>query len=266
MLAKLISLLLHAKAGVISGVFLIGATGALVSVSASNGVTTITITEPSPSPSASQSASPAPLVVNTPTPTPTTSPSPAAAVTPACTDEATAIAFQVQRVDSAFNGFHTGLEKLRGTRDESTLETADRLLKAIRQSATKAIHATATAACLKKDDDEDENDNDEDKAEDDDTAANTAAPAVASTLSVTGDKDNEEDNDGRGDNKLTVTFTGTASAIADQAIAAMQVAFDAANNAPAKTPKASATHKVESSNKGSGHDDGDHKGGDDGRD
>ena len=32
MLAKLISLLIHAKAGAISGVFLLGATGALVSV------------------------------------------------------------------------------------------------------------------------------------------------------------------------------------------------------------------------------------------
>ena len=42
MLAKLLSLLFHAKAGMLSGVLLLGATGALVTVSASNGVTTVT--------------------------------------------------------------------------------------------------------------------------------------------------------------------------------------------------------------------------------
>jgi len=46
MLGKLLSLLLHAKSGAISGLFLLGATGALVSVSTQNGVTTITVTWP----------------------------------------------------------------------------------------------------------------------------------------------------------------------------------------------------------------------------
>jgi acyl-CoA synthetase (AMP-forming)/AMP-acid ligase II len=55
MLEKLLSLLIHVKAGAVSGVVLLGAAGALVSVSAQNGVTTITITQASPSPSASAS-------------------------------------------------------------------------------------------------------------------------------------------------------------------------------------------------------------------
>jgi hypothetical protein len=164
-------------------------------------------------------------------------------VTTACADEATALAFQVNRVNSAFTGFHTDLEKLRALRDASTIETADRLLQAIRQGAVKAIHATATAACVKQDDDEDENDDENDN--DDDKSLDTAAP-VASVLSVVGDSNNDESNDGRGDHKVAVTFTGTASAIADQAVAAMQVAFDAAKNAPARTPRPTPTHKVES--------------------
>ena len=95
MFAKLLTLLLHAKAGAISGVFLLGATGALVSVSASNGVTTITLTDPSPTPTATATATPtataSPTATPTATPTHTPSASPAPLSSPsvsACTDEA----------------------------------------------------------------------------------------------------------------------------------------------------------------------------------
>src|SRR5690348_12974941 len=117
MLGKLLSLLLHAKSGAISGLFLLGATGALVSVSTQNGVTTITITEASPSPSASASPSASPTATRTATPSPSASPSASPSLSSpsssntACTDEAKALAFQVQRVDAAFKGFHTDLMK-----------------------------------------------------------------------------------------------------------------------------------------------------------
>jgi hypothetical protein len=253
MLEKLISLLLHAKAGAISGVFLLGATGALVSVSTQNGVTTITLTDPSPSPSAQVSAPAREReVVTTPTPTPTESPtaSPLAsprtalAVTPACTDEAKAISLQVQRVDTAFSGFHGDLVKLTGRRDRATLEKADDLLKSIRQSAVRAIHATATQACAKVDADEDK---DEDMDED-----------------VNDDKNdkNEDVNDDHKNGAAPIVFTGTATAIADQAIAAMQTAFDAAKNAPAvttnSTKKSETTKSANSSHQPKASDD--HKG------
>lgn len=243
MFEKLLSLLLHAKAGVISGVFLLGATGALVSVSASNGVTTITITEASPSPSASASASPSasPTATATPTASPTASPSASASpssspsTSSACADEAKVLATQVQRVNSAFSGFHTDLMQLRGQRAKGTIETADEQLKEIRQAAVKAIHATLT--CKKHDDDEDKNENDEDESHD----------AAASTTSLNSDRENDEDHESDHDKSgaSTITFSGDASAIADQAIAAMQVAFDTAKNAPATTAKPAETHKPE---------------------
>jgi hypothetical protein len=241
MLGKLISLLIHAKSGAISGVFLLGATGALVSVSAANGVTTVTITEASPSPSASASAHPSASASPSASPSASASPQPSSSANPlsspkpadACSDEAKALAFQVQRVDKAFGGFHTDLMKLRGQRSVVDVEKADVMLKVIRQAAVKAIHATATQ-CKKHDDDEDETD--EDEAHD---------AALVTTTSLTGDRKHDEENDG--DHAKTkpapMTFTGDATSIADQAVAAMQVAFDTAKNAPASTPKPS--HKPE---------------------
>ena len=224
MLAKLLSLLLHAKAGAISGVFLLGATGALVSVSASNGVTTITLTDPVPTPTATASPSPTTSPTATPTASPAASPKlSSSAQTSACTDEAKAVALQVQRVDSAFSTFHTDLMKLRDVRDRTTVQTADKLLKQVRQAAVKAIHATATATCKKHDDDEDEADNDKDNKDED---ANDT-------------DDNDKDEHGDKAPSTGLTFTGDATSIATQAIAAMQTAFDTAKNAPAKTPKTS---------------------------
>jgi hypothetical protein len=242
MFAKLISLLIHAKAGAISGIFLLGATGALVSVSASNGVTTITLTDPSPSPSASASPSPSasPTATATPSASPTASASPSSSPSAnPCADQAKALAFQVQRVDSAFVAFHTDLMKLRDQRDRATIQTADQTLKLVRQSAVKAIHAQLT--CKKHDEDQDEDESHE---------------TGASTTSLNSDKDNEEDHDS--DHAKTkpapMTFTGDAASIGDQAIAAMQTAFDTAKNAPATTAKPAQTHKPEPtrSPKGSG--------------
>ena len=235
MLAKLLSLLLHAKAGMVSGVLLLGATGALVSVSATNGVTTITITQPSASPSTTVTT-----VSATRSPKPSDSPKLSSSVssTTACTDEAKALALQVQRVDTAFSGYHVNLMHLRGQRAASVIETADATLKQLRQGAVKAIHASATATCAKQDDDEDKTDteNDEKDTEDSD---DTSAVTPATTVAFVNEDTNDESNDGDHGKTTTtpVTFTGTAQAIADQALAAMKVAFDTANAAPALAPK-----------------------------
>lgn len=246
MLAKLLSLLIHAKSGAISGVLLLGATGALVSVSASNGVTTITITEASPSPVSLVSHT-TEKTIETETPKPAASPKLSSVSSTACTDEATALATEVQRVDSAFSGFHTDLMKLRGQRAATTIETADATLKVIRQAAVKAIHATATQTCAKQDD-EDENDNDQNDTTDneqtgendtDDNTSAVGAAATVTTLSFVDDESNDESNGGD-HGKTTVapvTFTGDATSIATQAIGLMQAAFDAANSASAVAPK-----------------------------
>ena len=229
MLAKLIELLIHAKAGVVSGVFLLGATGALISVSASNGVTTVTITEASPSPTTAVAPVTAPLVEAPASPKAAESKKVSTDST-ACAAEAQAISFQVKRVNTAFSGFHTDLEKLRKDHSKDALETSDKVLKEIRQSAVKAIHATRTC----KDDDEDED-------------ADEADKTSASNDDEDKDEDKDEDEDSNDDHKTTsgLTFTGTAASIAQQAIDAMQVAFDSAKNASATTRKTEATKHPE---------------------
>ena len=229
MLAKLIATLLQAKAGVISGVFLLGATGALISVSASNGVTTVTITEASPTPTTAVTRP-----VSSPELNVTAPASPKAAESPkvstdstACSAEAQAIAFQVQRVNSAFSGFHTDLEKLQKDHSKDALKASDKKLKEIRKAAVKAIHATRTCK------------DDEDKDED-----------ASDKTSTSNDKDenNDEDKDEANDDHKSSTgstFSGTASAIADQAIAAMKVAFDAAAAAPVTPRKPEGTKHPE---------------------
>jgi hypothetical protein len=243
MLAKLLSLLFHAKAGLLSGVLLLGATGALVSVSAANGVTTITVTQPSASPSSAVTT-----VTATRSPKPSESPEPSkspklsSSTSSACSDAAKALSLQVQRVDTAFKGFHTDLMHLRGQRSVVVVETADVTLKNVRQAAVKAIHATQSADCKKADED------DKDKADNDVEDHSTAAPATTA-LNTDREKDEDSDTDGPGKKATTpITFTGTdAAGIADQAIAAMQAAFDTANTAAASTPKPKPSHSPEPS-------------------
>jgi len=269
MFERLLELFLHAKTGVIAGVFLIGTTGALVTATVQNGVTTITITQASASPSASVSptatatASPTATATASPTASPSSSPSasPSASASPnACSDQAHAAAAAVQTVNSAFSKFHTDLEHLRKDSDKdsgkATIEKADKQLQQIRQDAVKAIHATNTCAS-KDDEDKAENDQDEDKNDDNDkdknseeqgsqhngllaflqglfgsrlnTTTTSASPSPAPTSSAT----------------TNTTFTGTdPQAIADQAVAAMKVVFDDAVQqlaAPTASPQAKNT-------------------------
>jgi hypothetical protein len=264
MLERLLELLLHAKTGVIAGVFLIGTTGALVTATVQNGVTTITITQASASPSASasaptsgtSSATASPTATATASPTATASSSPSASASPnACSDQAHAAAAAVQTVNSAFSKFHTDLEHMRKDSDKdsgkTTIENADKELQQIRQDAVKAIHATNTCAS-KGDEDKAENDQDEDKNDNDNeeqgsqhngllaflqglfgsrlnTTTTSASPTPAPTSSAT----------------TNTTFTGTdPQAIADQAVAAMKVVFDDAVlqlGAPTASPQAKST-------------------------
>ena len=251
MLAKLLSLLFHAKAGMLSGVLLLGATGALVSVSASNGVTTVTITQPSASPSTALTTtatrSPKPTESTEPSESPKLSSSTSSSTT-ACTDEAKALELQVQRVDTAFSGYHVNLMHLRGQRATSVVVTADATLKQIRQGAVKAIHATATATCAKQDD---ENDNDQNEDTDTEDTDDTSAVTPATTVASVSDDANDESNDGDHGKTTTtpITFTGTAQAIADQALDAMKVAFDAANTSPVLTAKPAHSPEVKNGTK-----------------
>ena len=270
MFEKLIELLLSAKSGAIAAVFLIGTTGALVTATVQNGVTTITITESSPSPSASVLASPtaspsaSPSASHSPSASPSASPSSSSSQSSAtlatdCSAQAHATADAVKTVNTAFNGFHSDLEHSRKDAKtetlRNTLESADHLMGQIRESAVKFIHATNT--CAKNDDEDKDNEQDEDKDEDSGkhsqtnfvlaffqkllgksttvtvvTASSTpsASPSPTATPTATPSATTTTTTSPASG----VTFTGTdPKAIADQAVAAMKLVFD---NAKAQLP------------------------------
>ena len=240
MFERLFELFLHAKTGVIAGVFLVGTTGALVTATVQNGVTTITITQttPSPSGSANISASVAPVVAGTATASPSVSPSvsPSASGTataspssspsshPNCKSQAQTAAEWTKTVDQAFAKFHTDLMRLRELNKtdaaRKTVEDADKQLKQLRQNAVKAIHAAT--ACFRRDDDRADKDQDEDKDEDNDEQENDHAASVTVTVSASPTP------------SPAVSPTPSAppatdpKTIATQAVAAMKLVFDTA--------------------------------------
>ena len=65
MLEKLLSLLLHAKGGAVATVFVLGTTGALVTATVDNGLTTITITEASATTTGSETTTGGSTTTNT---------------------------------------------------------------------------------------------------------------------------------------------------------------------------------------------------------
>ncbi len=238
MIEKLLELFLHAKAGAISGVLLIGASGALVSATTQNGVTTITLTQASPSPSASASPSPSPSASASPRPSVSPSPSPSpsaapslAAASPTLSQTATRACVEAtQTVNAAFHTNHGTLAKLRSSDEHGksvqttsaptaatdaklTVKKADELLKAIRKAAVKAIHETCKSS---HDDDEDE---DEDE-----------------------DKDEDEDDEDRAP-KSGLVLTGTPAEIAKQATAAMDLVMAAVRTTAQPTNTTKAGHE-----------------------
>ena len=239
MFEKLLSLLLHAKGGALATVFVLGASGALVTATVENGNATITITKPS-SGAAETAVTPVTTVSNTTSNNTTVDPAILALFTrtkaeddptrPAtgngCSDAAKANNEQVKRINDEFKTDHQTVGKLR--KDARTdaakkaVSDADHAIKDIRQAAVKAIHATNPSATCHKDQDEDDNDVD-DEDDDDDSAPSTTAPTTPALV-----------------------FSGDAKAIADAAIAAMalwvkdaQAAIDAQPAATANEPKKS---------------------------
>jgi hypothetical protein len=247
MFAKLLEILLQSKSAAISAVFVIGTTGALVSATTQNGVTTVTVTQATQSPLAS--------------PTHTAPPTPsAAAAAPVdsttgagsdCSADAHARSAAVGDVNRTFATDVAALAKLahnKGEKARQTAQTTDRLLMQIRASAVRAIEATnCDDNDESADEDSDEHDNED---EDADGADEHAAPATASGQ---------------------ITFTGTdPKAIADQAVAAMTLAFNTAKATldalPTPTPHATRTPETRTSDHKSsdrGHDEHDGHDGDD---
>jgi len=249
MFAKLLALLLQSKAAALTGVFIIGTTGALVSATTQNGVTTITIAPSNTveSPTTTTPASPALLLTPVSSPeslTPSASPS-------ACAEQAHARADLVRTVNVEFKTAHNGLEQLehlnKTAKDLETLRTQDQVIKGIRQAAVKAIHATNT--CV----------HDEDAAD------------AAQATNEDEDKDEHEDEDkgevhaANNDEHHTtapITFSGTdPKTIANEAVAAMKLAFETAKNSVTNqvtTPTSPRKNEPKHDSDRKGHESGSH--------
>ncbi len=240
MLEKLLALLLHAKGGAVSAVFVLGATGALVTATTTNGVTTITLTEASPTASASLTASASPTATTSPTaslnllPSSSSSSLTSSASPSPCADEAHRRNEAVRKVDGTYSQYHSQLERMhKSVRTDAlrkAVDDADRTIKGIRAAAVKAIHMTAVCA-KDKHDDEDEN---EDEDEDGENEEHHASSSTTSTASPTASP------------APTITFNTTdPNAIAQLAVAAMKDAFEKAKTAvgPLASPTPRTRHE-----------------------
>lgn len=224
MFEKLLELLLTAKAGAISGVLILA--GALVSVSTSNGVTTITIDQPTPTPTATATATPTPTPTATPAATETVSPTPTPSATASpeetetsCAANAQALAAAVQSVREAYVQDHTGLMKLRGGEEgrfNGSLHQADQMLREIVKKTDQEMRQIACPKVAEQNEDQNENDEDSDENA---SASPTPAPSSSPT-----------------------DVTTQLNDLATQAIAAMQTVYSAAQALVANaspTPSAS---------------------------
>ena len=236
MLAKLLALLLHSKSAAVSAVFVLGTTGALVSATTQNGVTTVTVTQTTESSSqvtTSDKDNDKDEHSSTKSPPTTTT-----ANAQSCAADAQARNAAVRTVDTTFVQDFTALNTLartKGEKGKEAAQTADKVLMQLRQGAVKAIHATGTA-CVKEDNDESA-DADEDTAEGADE-----------------DKNDEQDNDDKTTAATTTTTTTVTTgadpaAIAADAVAKMTLAFNTAKSTiealPTVAHKDATTRKVE---------------------
>ena len=254
MFEKLLSLLLHAKGGAVATVLVLGASGALVTATVENGLTTVTITQPSTTTTGSETTTDGSTTTTTnpailalfnrtkaeedPTGTATGN---------GCSDAAHATNEQVKRVNDAYKTDHAAvlaLSKDAPKTDENRklVRDADSKIKGFRQEAVKAIHELFKSDECKGSDDEDEDvDN-----EDEDSTTGTTNGTTSTTTTTT-----------------TVAISGTdAKAIADAAIKAMD--DEVANlktklETPAAAPATTNTN-VAPGNSDKGRDNHDNKG------
>jgi len=270
MFEKLLSLLLHAKGGALATVLVIGASGALVTATVENGLTTVTITQPSTTTTGSETTTGG----STTTTTTTTNPvilalfnrtkaeeDPTGTATGnGCSDAAHATNEQVKRVNDAYKTDHAAVLALSKTAPKTDaakklVKDADNKVKGFRQEAVKAIHELFKSDECKGNDDEDNNEDENDDEDDDNASTGTTTGTTTGNTSTT---------------TTTVAISGTdAKAIADAAIKAMDdevthltTALAGLTTAPAttnttKTDKAKSDNKsTKSDNKGKGHSEG----------
>jgi len=144
----------------------------------------------------------------------------------------------VHDVNSAFSALHTNLTHMRtdAKTAKAIVENADKLMKDIRQSAVKAIHATSTCASGKHDDEDDEDEDHDDDNDKHSSRGNFIVVLFSNLQSLFGDRTVTVNTttasaspSASASTSPNTTFSGDPKQIADQAIAAMQLVFDEAS-------------------------------------
>ena len=245
MFEKLLSLLLHAKGGAVATVLVLGASGALVTATVENGMTTVTIAQANATTTGTQTTTGQTTTNTTVTETILAlfnrTNSEEGATEPAtggngCSEEAHARNEQMKRVNEASKTHRQEVSALGKDADKTSenkklVKDADTAIKDIRQAAVKAIHATFDCD---KDNDEDE---DEDQDEDNDDEDEDSTTDTTSTTTSTGP---------------SIAFSGDdAKAIADLAISAMDLVV---TDLKADLAAAETTNATNTSGKGKSED------------
>jgi hypothetical protein len=260
MLEKLLSLLLHAKGGAVATVLVLGASGALVTATVENGMTTVTLTQPSTTTTGSQTTTDGSTTTNNTVTqqilalfnrTSAEDDPSGTATGKGCSDEAHDRNVEMKRVDATYKTDHAAVLALskdapKTEANRQLVKDADKALKDLRRIAVKAIHETFKSADCKGNDDEDEDEVEDD--EDGSTTGTTTGTTNGTTSATT-----------------TVAISGTdAKAIADLAIAEMDKVVEdlkaklaASTTATTTTEKAKPDNKsTKNSGKGKGHSEG----------
>jgi len=253
MFEKLLSLLLHAKGGAVATVLVLGASGALVTATVENGLTTVTITQPSTTTTGSETTTGG----STTTTAATTNSAILALfsrtkaeddVTPpatgnGCSDAAHATNTEVKAVNDAYKTDHAAVQALskgaaKTDENKKLVKDADNKIKGFRQEAVKAIHGLFKSDECKGNDDEDE---DVDNEDEDASTSGTTGTTTGTTSTTT----------------TTVAISCTdAKACADAAIAEMdkvvvelKTKLEASAAAPATTNTSTTADKAKSDSK-----------------
>jgi hypothetical protein len=198
MFEKLLSLLLHAKGGAVATVLVLGASGALVTASVENGLTTVTITQPSTTTTAGSTTTTTDPVIlalfNNSKKNGSTEPegSTEPATGNGCSDAAHATNEQVKRVNDAYKTDHAAvlaLSKDAPKTDEARklVKDADSKIKGFRQEAVKAIHELFKSDECKGNDDEDQDEDNDDEDEGSTTGTtNGTTSTTTTTVAISG--------------------------------------------------------------------------------
>jgi hypothetical protein len=207
MLAKLLALLLQSKAAAISAVLVVSTTGAVVSASTQNGMTTVAVTPATQSQGSSPSTEATTLATGKDADNDAEDNDDKTAKT-AATCDTTALRDAVKAVNTTFSQDHTALMHVRrdrrGSAARQIVESTDRLLKQTRQAAVQAILATST--CAKQDDEDNETETDNDT----DEQPKAGAPSNAITFTEADPKGIADD----ATNRMTLAFNDAKTQLA----------------------------------------------------